>query len=269
MIEAALLGLLQGITEFLPVSSSGHLALAELLFNVERGGLTLNVMLHAGTLLATVVMLKDSIGPAVRDGLKALIQPRLFMTSFGGRDALSVILASLPTAVIGLSLHDRVERWTQSPLPIGVGFSITALLLVSTRFVTPGRHDQPTWFGALALGTVQGLSVAPGLSRSGATIALGLWLGLRPKRAFELSMLMSLPAILGAVFLEAPRAVADSGQLGPAAFGATIALFAGIVALYTLGRLVTRGYFSSFALWMVPLAIATLGLAWAWPTGGL
>lgn len=113
--QAALLGTLQGITEFLPVSSSGHLALAELLFDVEEGGLAFNVMLHAGTLLATLIMLRRRVAPAVVEGSRALVRPQRFRESAGGRDALVVLLASLPTAAIGLALRSAVEEFTKSP----------------------------------------------------------------------------------------------------------------------------------------------------------
>src|SRR5690606_27713059 len=124
-----------------------------------------------------------------------------FGSSSGARDALVVVLASMPTAVIGLLLRDRVERWTSSPLVVGLGFAFTGALLISTRWVSPGEREQPSWIGAVAIGVAQGLAVLPGVSRSGSTITLALWLGVRPDRAFELSMLMSLPAVFGAVML--------------------------------------------------------------------
>lgn len=265
--QASLLGVIQGLTEFLPVSSSGHLALAELLFGLDEGGLTLNVMLHAGTLLATLIVLRRRLSPAVVDGVRSLVRPSRFSETQGGRDALVVILASLPTAIIGLLLRDAVERWTRSPLVVGLGFVLTTALLLSTRWVRPGERDVPTVIGALAIGLSQGLAVLPGVSRSGSTIALALWLGVRPDRAFELSMLISLPAVFGAVLVELPHLVKGGGGYAVAAVGALVSFGVGVVALSLLRRVVVRGHFAWFAAWVLPVALATLALARAWPRG--
>ncbi len=266
--QAALLGVLQGLTEFLPVSSSGHLALAELLFNVKEGGLAFNVMLHAGTLLATFIMLRRRVAPALVDGTRALVRPSRFNETPGGRDALVIIVASLPTAVIGLLLRDAVERFTSSPLAVGLGFCVTASLLISTRWARAGEREVPSILGAVLIGIAQGIAVVPGISRSGSTIAAALWLGVRPDRAFELSMLMSLPAVAGAVLVEARHMGGGAGgNIGPAVFGAAVAFVVGLIALWLLRRMVIRGHFAMFALWVLPLAVATLALAKAWPGG--
>jgi undecaprenyl-diphosphatase len=264
--DAVLLGIVQGITEFLPISSDGHLALAELLFHLQSGGLTFNVMLHAGTLIATLVVLRREVTRALLGGLGALVKPSQFRDSSGGRDALVVILASLPTALIGLTLRDAVERWTESPIAIGLGFLGTTAMLMIAHTAKPGEREQPSWRGALLIGLAQGLAVLPGLSRSGSTIAVALRLGVRPDRAFELSMLMSLPAVVGAIVLEGRHAMADGQFAGsPAVVGAFTALVAGIIALRLLRRLVIRGRFGWFAFWVGPLALATLALGLAWP----
>jgi undecaprenyl-diphosphatase len=263
--DALLLGIVQGITEFLPISSDGHLALCELLFRVEEGSLTFNVMLHAGTLIATLIVLRQRAWRAFSEGLRALFQPSRFRTTAGGRDAATVLVASLPTAVIGLLLRDPVDVWTRSPFVVGLGFVGTSVWLISTYFITPGDKEQPSLLGALLIGLAQGLAVLPGLSRSGSTIATALWLGVRPERAFELSFLMSLPAVLGAILLESPRAMHESFPAGPALTGAMTALLSGMGALVLLRQVVTRGRFSLFALWTVPLALATLAMAAVWP----
>jgi undecaprenyl-diphosphatase len=266
--HAMFLGVLQGLTEFLPVSSDGHLALATLLFDIDEGGLTLSVLLHAGTLLATLVVLRHQTWDAVSDGAKALAKPSRFRETKGGRDALVVLLATLPTGIIGLALRNAVERWTLSPLVVGLGFVGTAVALISTRWVIPGDREHPSLVGALLIGLFQGFAVLPGLSRSASTIALALWLKVRPERAFELSMLMSLPAVLGAVLLEGRHLLAAGGPVGPAAAGACVAFVVGVVALYFLRRVVMRGHFSWFAFWVLPLALATLALARVWPKPG-
>jgi undecaprenyl-diphosphatase len=263
--EAMLLGVVQGVTEFLPISSDGHLALAEILFDLGEGGLTFNVMLHAGTFLATILVLKEAVLRAVRSGLPALVRPALFRETSGGRDALVVIVASIPTAAIGLLLRDPVEQWTRSPLAIGLGFLGTTAMLLGAQFSPRGNREQPSVLGALAVGFAQGLAVLPGLSRSGSTIAVLLWLGVRPDRAFTLSMLMSLPAVFGAVLLESRHAFAEPFPGAPALAGALVALGTGVVALLALRRIVNLGRFGWFALWVGPLALATIALGQAWP----
>jgi undecaprenyl-diphosphatase len=264
-LEALLLGVVQGITEFLPISSDGHLALAEILFELKAGGLTFNVMLHAGTLLATLVMLRSEVREAVKGGFQALRHPRLFLESSGGRDALTVVVASIPTAAIGLFLRDAVESFTDDPLAIGLGFMGTALALVASTFAKRGDLEHPSVLGALAIGVAQGLAVLPGLSRSGSTIALALFLGVRPARAFALSMLMSLPAIVGAIGLEARHAFSGPFLFGPVALGAVAAFATGVVALLMLRHIVDRGRFGWFAFWVAPLSLATIALGLRWP----
>lgn len=263
--ESVVLGAIQGLTEFLPISSDGHLALAEMLFDFSSKGLTLNVMLHVGTLLATMVMLWSRVRPALSDGFAACLRPSLWSTLPGARDALVVVLASIPTAAVGLGLRSAVERWTESPLVIGLGFLGTSVALIVSRFARPGRLEQPGVLGALLIGLAQGLAVLPGLSRSASTITVALLLGVRRERAFELSMLMSLPAVLGATLLEAPRAFGDTSLLMSAVIGSLVSFLVGILALGLLRRIVVAGAFFWFAAWVVPVALATLALAQAWP----
>lgn len=263
--DAFLLGVIQGVTEFLPISSDGHLALAGILFSLKTSGLTFNVMLHAGTLLATLIVLRRGVGRAVRGGLSALTSPRLFRETSGGRDALVVIVASIPTAAIGLLLRDPVERFTEDPLAVGLGFLGTTVMLLIAHGARPGDQEQPTLRGAFLIGLAQGLAVLPGLSRSGSTIAVAMRLGVRPERAFELSMLMSLPAVLGALLLESRHVFGESFPGVPALVGAFAALMAGVLALETLRRVVVRGRFGWFVFWVGPLALATIALGLAWP----
>jgi undecaprenyl-diphosphatase len=264
--ESLVLGAIQGLSEFLPISSDGHLALAEMLFDFRAKGLALNVMLHLGTLLASVFALWPSVRRAFLGGLAALVKPARLSTDPGARDALVVLLASLPTALIGLLLRDSVERWTSSPLAIGLGFLGTSVALLASRFAKVGQDPQPGVIGALLLGVAQGCSVLPGLSRSASTISLALILGVRRERAFELSILMSLPAVVGAVVVEAPGALAK-GELAVSAAGALVAFAVGRLGLHWLRRALILGRFSWFALWVVPVSVATLALAAAWPHG--
>lgn len=267
MLAAFILGLIQGVSEFLPVSSSGHLALASLLFGVNDAGLTFNVLLHVGTLLATVIVLRQRLAGAIIAGIKALAAPALFRTTPGGQDALFVILASIPTALLGFALRDVVEKWIDSPLVLGCGFLATAALLIFSQFARSGAIEHPSYQVALLLGLAQGIAVLPGVSRSGATITCALFLGIARTRAFELSMLMSVPAVLGAALFELPKMISDIPDWPAALLGAAVACGSGILAISWLRNLVIGGRFSLFALWVLPLAVATLAMARSWPSG--
>lgn len=264
LLPVLVLGLIQGITEFLPISSDGHLALAQLLFDLE-GGLALTVLLHAGTFLATLIVLRQRAFAALGDGLRAFIQPQLFRTTSGGQDALFVLVASIPTAAIGLGLKHTVEAATSSPLWIGFGFLLTGAILFSTRFLPEGKIEHPDWRTALLVGLLQGLAVLPGVSRSGSTIAALLFLKVERPRAFELSMLLSLPAVLGALVLELPDGLRELQSLGPALLATVVAFVSGVFALVWLRKIVSSGMFPWFAFWVVPLGFATLAMAAAWP----
>jgi undecaprenyl-diphosphatase len=261
LVEVGLLGVLQGLTEFLPVSSSGHLALAGLLFGFRDVSLTLNVVLHAGTLLATGLVLERQLRAVLVDGFRALRRRARLRETAGGRDALFVVIASVPTALVGLLLRDAVAGWTCSALAVALGFAVTTALLISTRYVRAGTLPCPTVVGALLIGLAQGVAVIPGISRSGATIVAAMWLGVRPQRAFELSMLASIPAVLGAVLVEAPAIQAAGVNLAGALAGAVIAFGVGVGALFALRGVTVRGRLSWFGLWTAAAAVAGLAAA--------
>ncbi len=259
--EAIWLGIVQGLTEFLPVSSSGHLALFQLWFGTAEPSLALSVLVHFGTLLATVVFFRKAVVNILLEAWRGMQEPSRFRTTRGGRDTVFVVVASVPTAMIGFFLRDWVEGLMASPVALGVCFLVTGALLISTRWARDRGKDAPSWPGALFVGFVQGAAVLPGISRSGSTITGALWLGVKRERAFELSMLMSIPAVLGALILElehlAETGVAD-GLLFVGLLSAAVSFVVGLGALLVLRTFVTRGYLAAFAFWVVPLGIAVL-----------
>jgi undecaprenyl-diphosphatase len=263
--HAAILGAVQGLTEFLPISSDGHLALTEALLGITADNLALSVTLHLGTLLATLVYFRAAVkrlllqvGPLLR----ALVSDRRALAHL---DLGLVLIASLPTAVIGLLLRDAVEAWTRSPTAVALGFFGTAAALSSTARVRPGKRDNPSLKNAFWIGVAQGLAVVPGLSRSGSTIAVALHSGVKPERAFELSMLISMPAVAGAIALELPQALHGDESLGVLSLGVVVAFVVGLFALRWLRHWVVRGRFALFALWVIPMAMLTLATASSWP----
>ena len=262
--EAAILGVIQGLTEFLPVSSDGHLALAQMLFGSEAD-LATTVVLHGGTLAATFLVLRQRVREALVEGLRALTKPATALETTGGRDALAIIAATIPTGVVGLLLKEPAEKWSSSPTIVGLCLLGSAIAVGSTRWAPRGERDVPTLIGAILVGLAQGTAVLPGLSRSAMTIASLLWLNVRPSRAFELSFLMSLPAVMGALILEGRHGF--EGATSPVVLlaGTFIAFVVGIGALLLLRRVLVGGKLALFAVYLVPLALATLAWGWSRP----
>ena len=270
--ESVALGAIRGLAEILPISASGHLALADMLFGLSPRALAVDVLLRVGTLLAIVVVLWPRLRVALRAGLAAVLDPSLFSTTPGARDALVLLLAAVPSCSLSFLLRHVVERVGHSPLAIGVGLLGNAALLFGSRWTRLGLAAQPGVVGALLMGVAQGVAVLPGLSATAATVTLALWLGVRRERAFELSLLVSLPVSLSTLafeLLEAERAQATlaPGLVGPAVFGCLAAFLMGLVALWLLRRSVAAGGLPWFAAWLVPVSLATLALAKAWPHG--
>ncbi len=240
------LGVIQGLTEFLPVSSSGHLVLFQEFIEVGGDEVLFDLVLHVGTLLPAVWFYRADIAGVLRDLRKGegpvLERP-------GVRLAALVLLATLPTGVLGLAFKDSFEAMFDSPGTVSIALAATAVLLLSTRGRDEGTRDlttTPLWFGLL-LGLAQGLAITPGISRSGSTIALALLLGVHRTLAVKLSFLMSVPAIVGAVLLKSRDADLASMHADELTLGFLAAMISGYGALVLLVRLVKAGRFSSFA----------------------
>lgn len=255
LLTALGLGVTQGVTEFLPISSDGHLAVLGLLFDLREASLATTVMLHVGTLLATLLVFRADVTRLLARLLACLTAPRQLFDTADGRLLLRIIVASLPTAAIGLFLEDSVEPLSKLPWAIGAGFLGSAVAVLSTR----RRHDgaeELSLGAALFVGTLQGLAVVPGLSRSASTIAAAMALGLAPQAAFRFSFLLSLPAVAGAALLELGKPGALAGLSPVAWIGAAVAFVTGIAALVLLRGLLARGRFWLFGLYLIPLGAA-------------
>ncbi|MEM9379085.1 MAG: undecaprenyl-diphosphate phosphatase [Planctomycetota bacterium] len=257
------LAVVQGLTEFLPVSSSGHLALGRSLLDANAGGLALDVALHVGTLLAIVVAFRRDV-------------VRLFRDLFAGRLAtwLWLVVATLPAVVVGFTLKDTVEEAATSVTAAGCGLFVTAaFLLVGERSrrrheashpaepPAPGSAPTLRWGDAIAMGLAQAAAIWPGVSRSGSTISTGLARGLPAAEAARLSFLMSLPAISGAAVLELPGALEEGfGGLsaGVVLAAAAVAGLVGWAALTTLLLVLRRGSFPYFAAYCAVLGVLAL-----------
>lgn len=259
-LQAIFLGIIQGATEFLPVSSSGHLFLAQRLLGIREPELAFDLLLHLGTLFAVLVFLRREILAILSSLFR---REREAADGWGRREFWLMILSTIPTGVIGLAFHDTVETgitvW-------GVGaryLALTCFLLISNlRFRHKWDPDRIMAWEAIAIGMMQGAAVFPGLSRSGSTIALALVLGISPSRSAKYSFLISLPAILGAAVVNLKTGVSVLPPIGSCAAGFLFSLVTGYLSLLVVERLVTRGRFIRFAPYTFLLAALCFYLNW-------
>jgi len=258
-LTAALLGLVQGVSEFLPISSDGHLVIFEQLLGVgeEAGGLSFVIAVHVGSLLALLLFYRLRITRLVRGLMTrdAAVQA----------DIAKLLLASLPAVVVGLTLKERVEAAFQTPWMAGAGLLATGCFLITTKRTLPAaRAASPSYAQAFAIGCAQALAVLPGVSRSGSTIALALALGVAPLAAAEFSFLLGILAIAGAALLDLPDLVAAGTTTagGPMLLGAAVAAATGLLALALLVRLLASQKFHAFAYYCWAAGAAFLAYCW-------
>ncbi len=260
----AVLGAVQGLTEFLPISSDGHLAVGALLFGHADMPLPFVVFLHVGTLLATLLVLRTEVAELAGATVRGVRAPSPFFASESGRELAALVAATVPTAAIGLLLKDYVEEASHDVRVVGLCLLGSAVMVATTRFSGQGERTVLSIGPAFFLGVCQALAVLPGLSRSGTTIAVAMLLGLRAPAAFRFSFLLSLPAVAGAVLLESFDMGALDGFGAAALVGGLVAFGFGYVALRLLRGLLDRGRFWAFALYLVPLGLTLL--LWNPPT---
>ena len=260
--EALCLGALQGITEFLPISSSGHLVLAQHLLGFQESQLFFDIAVHVGTLMAVFLVFRDDLVSMLRGCLRAIGRATSSKANATSNDlnggvklALMILVGSIPTAIIGLLLKDVFDRFFASPGVVGLGLWTTAFFLIWSRRSKANRKhlNSPGVFDALMIGLVQGAAITPGLSRSGVTITVGMLLGLEPDLAFRFSFLLSIPAILGALALEAFHGGGNHPEWRVVAVGFLSAFLVGWIALRMLRSLVSKGKLSYFAPYCLAL----------------
>jgi undecaprenyl-diphosphatase len=250
--EAALLGLVQGITEFLPISSDGHLVIAQTLLGDDAEGILFEIAVHVGTLLAILVFYRARVLELVR-GVFAR-SPDAF------RSAGKLAVATLPAVVVGLFFRDFVEAVFAAPWTAGAGLLVTGTFLVTTKATQLRAHArEPGWGAALCIGCAQALAIAPGISRSGTTLAVAMAFGVAPLAAAEFSFLMGIIAIMGAAVLGLPDALAaPADTLRPLWVGALVAAVSGLGALGLLVRLLRARRFHWFAAYTFAAGLAFL-----------
>jgi undecaprenyl-diphosphatase len=279
LLKAALLGVLQGLTEFLPVSSSSHLALMHSLLGWDVGqNATFDVAVHVATLAAVFAVFAPEIARVVF-GLRILFSSQYWKDPGAipeypyqsGRLALLIIVGSIPTAILGFAAyyidghflnHRLIENC--DPRVVGLFLIITGCLLFATRNVRPGQRTlvQMRMSDAITIGVVQGIAVLPGISRSGSTICTGLLKGLDRKLVGRFSFLLAIPAILGAGLLKGVELLKTGiTDVGITLVGMTAAFIAGYIALRVLLKVVEKGRLGGFAYycWVIGLVAVVAG----------
>ncbi|MDH3647186.1 MAG: undecaprenyl-diphosphate phosphatase [Gammaproteobacteria bacterium] len=247
-LESFVLGLVQGLTEFFPVSSSGHLVMMQELLGFEPGGgIVFEVAVHVATLVAILIFYKKSV-------------VRLTVGTFTGQaDAWRYVgklaVGTLPAIAVALLARELIETLFESPIVAGLMLLITGFIVWSTRYtIAGGQATEPTWRNALLIGCAQAFAILPGISRSGSTVAAALALGMAPAAAAEFSFLLGVVAISGAAVLLLPElGNADEALITYIAVGGISALISGLAALAAFVWFLKTKRFYAFAwyCWIV------------------
>ncbi len=245
--ESLLLGVVQGATEFLPVSSSGHLVLVQTVLGITVPGVLFEVVVHVATLVSILLVYRGRVGELA----KGVVTRNSDAWEYLGLLA----LATVPAGVVGLMWKHRIEAMFESPVVPGVALLVTGLFLWTTRQAI-GRAvaDRPGVAAAALIGLAQAAALVPGISRSGATVTAALWLGVSAPEAAAFSFLMAVPAIGGAAVLQLPEIAAGAGPGAlPLVVGGIAAAVTGVAAIRTFVAMLARRSFHLFApyCWVV------------------
>lgn len=271
--EAVILGLVQGLAEFLPISSSGHLALLQQAFGISEDKVLLfAVLLHVGTLISVFIVYWKDIWELI---VELCLTIRDLCTGRGLRLeerpvrklGVMIIVATIPTAIIGLAFSDFFDSLYTSVIPIGVGLIITGFLLIFAEKMGEGNRGirQMNYRNAIFIGLVQGVAICPGISRSGSTLFGSLICNLDRKFAVKFVFLISIPSILGSAVLETPAAIeagVTAAEIGPILVGMLVAAVSGLIAIKTMIKIVSNkklSYFSYY-VWAVGLFVVLYGI---------
>mgnify|MGYP002621747748 CR=1 FL=1 len=258
--EALILGIVQGLTEYLPVSSSGHLAIGAHLFGLDgEQNLTFTIVVHVATVLSTCLVLWREIAWVISDMFK-------FRFNDGTRYMVNIVISMIPVAIVGLFFKDKVEAVFGSGLTVvGICLLVTAALLAFSYWAKPRQREQISPLHALIIGIAQAVAVLPGLSRSGSTIATGLLLGNKKEQMAQFSFLMVIPPILGEALLDCKEMIGQGVSVAMAgisplvlAIGFLSAFISGCIACKWMINIVKRGKLIWFAVYCCAIGIATL-----------
>ena len=262
-LQAIALGIIQGLSEFLPISSSAHLALAPWLFGWEDPGLAFDVALHFGTLLALLWYFRMEWLALVRGAVGIVTTGRIETPE--KRKVVHLIVATIPGAIGGYLLQSRAESAFRSPQLIAIALiAMGVVLWLVDKLVDQARVlGEMRWVDAILIGLSQVVALIPGVSRSGSTITSGRGLRFDRESAAEFSFLMSGPIIAAAIIVEAPKALAQGGLTNEIMSGVLASAISGWLAISILMRYISRHSYGIFAFYRVALGIAVLAVIYA------
>jgi undecaprenyl-diphosphatase len=260
ILQAIVLGVLQGLAEFLPISSSAHLALTPWILGWESPGLAFDVALHVGTLAAVLWFFRDQWATLVRAAWRMMLTRRIETDE--ERRVLFLIIATIPGGVGGLLLADYAETVFRTPALIATTLIVMGVILWGVDRFSPHERalSQMRWTHALVFGVAQVLALVPGVSRSGATMTAGRAMAFHRESAAVFAFLMSMPITAAAALYEVPTAVAEGGLGAPIIAGVIASALSGWLAISVLLRYVTRHGFGVFAVYRIVLGLAVLAL---------
>ena len=252
-VEALILGIVQGITEWLPVSSSGHLVLFQHFFSLKEQ-LVFDVSVHLGTMIVVVWMFRADLMKII----SGVLHEKWDDANQGFQMAKFVLIASIPTALIGFMLKDTIEQMFDDPSAVGIALMYTSVILYITRFIPerqPEQRRNPKWYHALIVGTFQGTAIFPGVSRSGSTIASALFVGLDRNLAARLSFLMFIPAMLGATLIQLPKLSEPNISYSSLIVGTLAAIVTSYFVIAWLLTIIRNGKLYMFAYYCGPVGL--------------
>lgn len=265
--EAILLGIVQGLTEFLPISSSGHLVLAEAILGIQDKEIVFEVVVHFGTLLAVVTLFRSDLLKILGDfklyGMSKLKRVKLDSSpkSLEGLNLLRLlVIGTIPAALIGFFFQENFESAFADPKLVSIALLFTGLILLISRF-THEQTPQISKTKAFLIGLAQVLALFPGISRSGTTITAGLLLGIQPLEAARYSFLLAVPVILGANLIQVAELLSNpvsNDQIVKLLLGCAAAYGAGFLAIKWLMAILQKGRFDRFAYYC--FAVGILGI---------
>lgn len=286
LLEAIFLGFIQGVAEFLPISSSGHLAIFEKIFGIDEAGIAFDVFLHIGTLAAILLVYWRDVARLFMEGVGIVVDSCVNVYSFikskrtkempvyrrvirsaYRKFAMLVIVSTIPTGIIGMLGRELVDKSSDTLIVPGICLLITSVLLFMSDQIPDGKKTpkRTTYVNAVFMGVCQGIATLPGLSRSGTTITVGLLCGLRRDFAVKYSFIMSIPAIIGAAIVEIPDMKNDIASTSAVYYivGIIVSAVVGFVCIKTMLVIVRNKKFKYFAYYCAIVGvIAVIASFW-------
>ena len=262
ILKIIILAIVQGLTEFLPVSSSGHLALAEYLLGIESPGVTLEVFLHFGTFMSVLVIFwKDIIKIILAvfgNFWKVWKYPTVMKENENFAMGIYIIISMIPAGIVGLLFEEQFDGLFDNICMVGLALIITGTVLFLTQWAQNERRPL-NWWRTILMGIAQAIAIIPGISRSGSTVSTGMFLGMPREKVAKFSFLMALPLIFGATIMKAKEALATDGFVWSGIIIGTVTAFLfGYFAVKWLLRAITRGRLYMFGFYCLILGFIAI-----------